>query len=48
MWVDAEGRRTKAADTHGHLPDTNTYDAYLSNYDSAGMTQADSKSPLKL
>ena len=37
VWIDSEGRRTKAADTHGHLQDTNTYDAYLSKYDSTGM-----------
>ena len=32
VWIDSEGRRTKAADTHAHLPDANKYDAYLSKY----------------
>ena len=29
VWLDPEGRRTKAADTHPHLPDTSTYHAYV-------------------
>jgi hypothetical protein len=29
VWIDREGRRTKAADTHPHLPDNNFYDEKL-------------------
>jgi len=29
VWVDGEGRRTKAADTHPNLPDLADYDHVL-------------------
>ena len=29
VWEDGEGRLTKAADTHPHLPDNNFYDQKL-------------------
>jgi len=32
VWVDGEGRRTKAADTDPELPDPNQYHAYLTPY----------------
>lgn len=32
VWIDPEGRRTKAADTDPELPDLNHYDAYLLPY----------------
>ena len=30
VWIDAKGRRTKAADTDPDLPDPGSYDAYIS------------------
>ena len=32
VWIDAKGRRTKAADTDPDLPDPGSYDAYISPY----------------
>ncbi len=30
LWIDREGRRTKVADTHPHLPDPGEYDSDIS------------------
>ena len=35
VWVDAEGRRTKAADSDPDLPDPNSYDAYVVSFHSS-------------
>ena len=35
VWVDENGRRTKAADSDPDLPDLNTYDAYVASFHSS-------------
>ena len=32
VWIDQNGRRTKAADTDPELPEAGTYNAYISPY----------------
>ena len=42
VWIDRNGQRTKAADTDPDLPDSGSYDAYISRYGpETGVAQDD-------
>jgi hypothetical protein len=41
FWISPDGRTTKAADTHPHLPDDRQYTRYLSPYQAGGGIRVD-------